>query len=97
LLSAKATTLSPSNPTKASNYVYLTGAIDTQVCVVDATGKKTPLQVVKNQGVSVYGKAPWQLAGADLAKLQIYFQGWRVNLSDTSTQKLVLVEQGSNP
>jgi|GEM_PF-1777000 len=80
-------------PSKAGNYVYLISPDITQACVQDATGKKSLVRLQKDQGTSIYGKAPWQIAGPDIQKIQIYFQGARINTSAISGQRILLMEQ----
>ena len=80
-------------PSKAGNYVYMNSTDITQACVQDATGKKSIVRFQKDQGTSIYGKAPWQIAGPDIQKIQIYFQGARINTSAISGQRILLVEQ----
>lgn len=80
-------------PSKAGNYVYMNSTDITQACVQDATGKKSLVRFQKDQGTSIYGKAPWQIAGPDIQKIQIYFQGARINTSAISGQRILLVEQ----
>ena len=96
LLTSDPPTASTLYPTKAGNYVYLTSSDDFEACVQDALGKKTAVRLNKDQGMSVYGKSPWQIVSPSLQKIQIYFQGARVNTALISGQTLQLVEQSLN-
>jgi len=79
---------------KAGNYVYLTTTTDKAVaCVQDGSGKKTPVTLAKNQGMSVYGTGPWNVASPDFSKMQIYFQGSRILPTNNSGKRMQLVEQ----
>jgi hypothetical protein len=44
---------------------------------------------------SVYGAAPWQVTSGGLQKMQIFFQGWKINVPMMVGQKVVLVEKKS--
>ena len=96
LLTSDPPTATTLYPTKAGNYVYLTSSDDFEACVQDALGKKTPVRLNKDQGMSVYGKSPWQIVSPNLQKIQIYFQGARVNTALISGQTVQLVEQSIN-
>jgi hypothetical protein len=77
---------------KEGRYVYLVSAANTDVCVVDANKQATALQLKAGESRSVYGAAPWQVSGSNLQKVQIYFQGGRVSLPDSTTNRIKLVE-----
>ena len=83
----------PSLAQKEGRYVYLVSPVNTEVCVVDGNRQATPLSLRAGEGRSVYGAAPWQVSGVDLAKVQIYFQGWRVALPDGGAQRVALIEK----
>ena len=59
---------------KETRYVYLVGTTDAEVCVVDANKQATLVPLKAGEGRSVQGTAPWQISGAQLQKVQIYFQ-----------------------
>ncbi len=82
-----------SAPTKAGSYVYFTALDKASACVQDGSGKKTTVTLSKEQGMSVYGKGPWQIASPDFSKLQMYFQGTRVLPADTNGKRVQLIEQ----
>lgn len=84
--------LSPTSPNKASNYVHLMAESAVDVCVVDGSKKATLLHLKTGEGRSVYGVAPWQLSSESFQKLQIFFQGWRINVPPQTGQHVLLVE-----
>jgi hypothetical protein len=77
---------------KETRYVYLVGTTDTEVCVVDANKQATLVQLKAGESRSVYGAAPWQISGAQLQKIQIYFQGSRVSVPDREIRQFKLDE-----
>jgi transcriptional regulator with XRE-family HTH domain len=79
-------------PSKAGTYVYFTSTQKAQACVQDGGGKKTIVNLNKDQGTSVYGKGPWILASPDFSKFQIYFQGGRVLPPSNTATSMLLVE-----
>ena len=86
-----------SSASKSGNYVYLTTNTDkAEACVQDGSGKKTPVTLAKNQGISVYGSGPWNVASPDFSKMQIYFQGSRIMPTNNSGKRMQLVEQSIN-
>ena len=78
---------------KAGNYVYVVSDAAATVCVVDGAKQVTLLQLKPGEGRSVYGPAPWQVSGAQLFKVQIYFQGRRLAIPESDTQHFSLVEK----
>jgi hypothetical protein len=78
--------------TKEGRYVYLVSSANTEVCVVDGSKQATVLQLRAGENRSVYGPSPWQVSGANLEKVQIYFQGGRVALPSATTHRMSLVE-----
>ncbi len=77
---------------KEGRYVYLVSSANIEVCVVDGNQQATLLRLKAGENRSVYGVAPWQLSGAGLENVQIYFQGGRISLPDANTTRLKLVE-----
>jgi hypothetical protein len=73
--------------TKEGRYVYFVSPVPTDVCVVDGNRQVTTLTLRPGEGRSVYGAPPWQVSGADLAKMQIFFQGSRVVLPEGAVQQ----------
>ena len=84
--------LAPFVARKEGGYVYVVSNATTEVCVVDGNKQATLLQLKAGEGRTVTGAAPWQLSGAQLKHVQIYFQGGRVTLPE-DIQRLMLVEQ----
>jgi len=78
---------------KPGNYVYLMSETAATVCVVDATQQATVLELKPAEGRSVYGPPPWQVSGAQLSKMQLYFQGRRLAIPETGAKHLLLVEK----
>ena len=77
---------------KEGNYVYLVSSANAEVCVVDGNKQATLVPLKAGEGRTVTGAAPWQVSGAQLKQVQIYFQGGRVTLPE-DIQRLKLVEQ----
>ena len=84
--------LTPYTANKEGRYVYVVSNTDTAICVVDGAKQATALALKAGEGRSVYGVSPWQISGANLAKVQIYFQGGRVSLPDAAATRVKLVE-----
>lgn len=77
---------------KEGRFVYLVSMTDAEICVVDGAKKATFLALKAGEGRSVYGVSPWQLSGANLAKVQMFFQGGRVSLPDPAATRVKLIE-----
>ena len=60
--------------------------------MVDGAKQATYLALKAGEGRSIYGVSPWQLSGASLVKVQVYFQGGRVSLPDASATRVKLIE-----
>jgi len=84
--------LSPFVAHKEGRYVYFVSTTNVELCVVDGTKQATTLQMKAGENRSVYGSPPWQVLGANLQKIQIYFQGGRVTVPDGVTNRVTLVE-----
>jgi hypothetical protein len=84
--------LTPFIANKEGRYVYLVSNSDADICVVDGAKQATSLVLKAGEGRSIYGVSPWQLSGASLAKVQIYFQGGRVSLPDAAATRVKLTE-----
>jgi hypothetical protein len=84
--------LTPYAANKEGRYVYLVSSADTEVCVVDSQKKATALPLKAGESRSVYGAPPWQISAPHLQKIQIYFQGGRVTLSDATVNRIKLIE-----
>lgn len=77
---------------KEGRYVYFVSTANIEVCVVDGNRQATLLQLKAGEGRSVYGASPWQLSGAGLQKVQIYFQGGRLTLPEAANTRFKLIE-----
>ena len=84
-------------PFAPGGFVHLVGLTDATFCVVDAKKQASILNLKAGEGRSIYGVAPWQVSGTNLAQVQIYFQGWRVALPEGVVSKVVLVEKAFTP
>lgn len=67
-----------SNPTKPSDYVYLTAVQNTQICIKDATGEATFYVLIANQSQNLRGIPPFYVAMTNPGHVKIYYQGQRV-------------------
>lgn len=83
----------PAVVTKEGRYVYFVSPVATDVCVVDGNRQATTLTLRPGEGRSVYGAPPWQVSGADLGKMQIFFQGSRVVLPEGATQQGMALQE----
>ena len=77
---------------KETRYVYLVGTTNAEICVVDGDKQATLVQLKAGESRSVYGSAPWQISGAQLQKVQIFFQGSRVSVPEGVAQHFKLNE-----
>jgi hypothetical protein len=77
---------------KEGRYVYVISSTDAEICLVDGTRKATSLPLKAGEGRSIYGVSPWQVSGANLQKVQIYFQGGRVSLPEATSKRVKLIE-----
>jgi hypothetical protein len=84
--------LTPFTANKEGRFVYLVSNSEADICVVDGAKQATALALKAGEGRSIYGVSPWQLSGANLAKVQIYFQGGRVSLPDAVATRVKLIE-----
>lgn len=77
---------------KEGRYVYFESAANLELCVVDGNKQATLLQLKAGDKRSVYGVSPWQLSGAGMRNVQIYFQGGRISLPDANSTRFKLIE-----
>lgn len=77
---------------KETRYVYLVGTTNADICVVDGNKQATLVQLKAGESRSVYGSAPWQISGAQLQRVQIFFQGSRVSVPEGVAQRFKLNE-----
>ncbi|MBU3615749.1 helix-turn-helix transcriptional regulator [Polynucleobacter sp. JS-Polo-80-F4] len=81
----------PEAPKKAGDMVYLQSKTAQTVCVVDATGKTQNKTLEPGVGVSVFGKPPLKVLTSGLNQVDLYFQGAKVRIGNT-TGKTILLE-----
>lgn len=80
----------PDAPKKAGDMVYLQSKTAQTVCVVDATGKTQTKQLEPGVGISIYGKPPLKVLTGGLNQVDLFFQGAKVRLGNTSGKTIVL-------
>ena len=80
----------PDTPKKAGDMVYLQSKTAQTVCVVDATGKTQNKTLEPGVGVSVYGKPPLKVLTGGLNQVDLYYQGAKVRLGNTSGKTINL-------
>ncbi len=80
----------PDAPKKAGDMVYLQSKTAQTVCVVDATGKTQNKTLEPGIGVSVYGKPPLKVLTGGLNQVDLYYQGAKVRIGNTSNKTINL-------
>jgi cytoskeleton protein RodZ len=80
----------PEAPKKAGDMVYLQSKTAQTVCVVDATGKTQNKTLEPGVGVSVYGKPPLKVLTGGLNQVDLFFQGAKVRIGNTSGKTINL-------
>ena len=80
----------PDAPIKAGDMVYLQSKTVQMVCVVDATGKTQNKILEPGIGVSVYGKPPLKVLTSGLNQVDLYYQGAKVRIGNTSNKTINL-------
>ncbi|QWD80981.1 helix-turn-helix domain-containing protein [Polynucleobacter sp. MWH-S4W17] len=89
---ADASTLNyrPEAPKKAGDMVYLQSKTAQTVCVVDATGKTQNKTLEPGVGTSVYGKPPLKVLTGGLNQVDLYYQGAKVRVGNTTSKTIIL-------
>ncbi|MBU3545752.1 hypothetical protein [Polynucleobacter sp. MWH-Jannik1A5] len=87
---ASALNYKPDAPKKAGDMVYLQSKTAQTVCVVDATGKTQNKILEPGVGASVYGKPPFKVLTGGLNQVDLYFQGAKVRIGNTSSKTIIL-------
>ena len=87
---ASALNYKPDAPKKAGDMVYLQSKTAQTVCVVDATGKTQNKMLEPGVGASVYGKPPFKVLTGGLNQVDLYFQGAKVRIGNTSSKTIIL-------
>ena len=80
----------PDAPRKAGDMVYVQAKTAQTVCVIDATGKTQSKTLDAGAGVSVYGKPPFKVLTLGLNQVDMYFQGFKVRLSNSAGKTIIL-------
>ena len=87
---ASALNYRPEAPKKAGDMVYLQSKTAQTVCVVDATGKTQNKTLEPGVGMSVYGKSPLKVLTSGLNQVDLYYQGAKVRIGNTSSKTIIL-------
>ena len=87
---ASALNYKPDAPKKAGDMVYLQSKTAQTICVVDATGKTQNKMLEPGVGASVYGKPPFKVLTGGLNQVDLYFQGAKVRIGNTSSKTIIL-------
>lgn len=77
-------------PKKAGDMVYLQSKTAQTVCVVDASGKTQNKMLEPGVGASVYGKPPLKVLTSGQTQVDMYYQGVKVRLSNTTAKTIIL-------
>ena len=80
----------PDAPKKAGGMVYLQSTTAQTVCVVDAAGKTQNKVLEPGVGISVYGKPPLKVLTGGLNQVDLYYQGAKVRIGNTSNKTIIL-------
>ena len=77
-------------PKKPGDMVYAQSKTAQTICVVDAAGKTQLKTLEPGVGVSIYGKPPLKVLTGGLNQVDLYYQGSKVRLGNTSGKTIVL-------
>lgn len=80
----------PDAPKKAGDMVFLQSKTAQTVCVIDATGRTQNKSLEPGVGVSVYGKPPLKVLTGGLNQVDLYYQGAKVRIGNTSNKTINL-------
>ena len=80
----------PDAPKKAGDIVYLQSKTAQTVCVVDAAGKTQNKTLEPGVGVSVHGRPPLKVLTSGLNQLDLFYQGVKVRIGNTSAKTINL-------
>ncbi len=69
----------PAHVSKPGNYVHFVAKRPTTVCVEDAQGRVTTLELSKGETKSVYGPPPLKVWHSNATIVQMYYQGLKVS------------------
>ncbi len=87
---ASALNYKPEAPKKAGDMVYLQSKTAQTVCVVDATGRTQNKALEPGIGVSVFGKPPMKVLTGGLNQVDMYYQGAKVRIGNTTGKTIIL-------
>jgi transcriptional regulator with XRE-family HTH domain len=93
LLTAEPVLASPVSVNKPGSYVYLVSAKDTQICVEDGKHVSTVVNLKAGEGKSIHGLPPWVIGSAQIAGVQVFFQGAKVLIPKEAGTRILLKEQ----
>lgn len=77
-------------PKKPGDMVYAQSKTAQTICVVDAAGKTQLKTLEPGVGVSIYGKPPLKVLTGGLNQVDLFYQGSKVRLGNTSGKTIVL-------
>lgn len=77
-------------PKKPGDMVYAQSKTAQTICVVDAAGKTQLKTLEPGVGVSIYGKPPLKVLTSGLNQVDLFYQGSKVRLGNTSGKTIVL-------
>ena len=77
-------------PKKSGDMVYLQSKAAQTVCVVDASGKSQNKSLEPGVGVSFFGKPPLKVLTSGQVPVDMYYQGVKVRLSNTTAKTIIL-------
>lgn len=77
-------------PKKAGDMVYVQSKTAQTICVIDATGKTQTKSLEAGVGMSIYGKPPLKVLTGGLGQVDLYYQGAKVRLANTSGKTIIL-------
>ena len=80
----------PEAPKKSGDMVYLQSKTAQTVCVVDAAGKTQNKTLEPGVGVSVFGKPPLKVLTGGLNQVDLYYQGAKVRIGNTTGKTIIL-------
>jgi len=87
----------PTRGSASAGFVVFQSKIAQQACIIGADNQPQALDIKAGEMKVVYGKGPYTILSADLSKLDIYFQGWRVYPLTEGMTEIHLQENTANP
>jgi len=71
--------VTPSQPSKPADYVYLVAVSDVVLCMQDATGRQTRMTLQAGRSFNWPGRPPFDLVVDQPSQLRVFFQGQRID------------------